>query len=82
MKVNSFQDREHVTPCQVMAKHRPSIGQVLTNLSKYKFGQAYCIQQICQAFYQVFVQVFCLVFVQVFDQVFGQAFDQVGQAFE
>ena len=71
---------------QALAKHRPSIGQVLTNLSKYKFGQAYCIQQICQAFVQafcqVFVQVFCLVFVQVFDQVFGQAFDQVGQAFE
>ena len=31
---------------QALAKHRPSIGQVLTNLSKYKFGQAYCIQQV------------------------------------
>ena len=26
MKVNSFQDRENVTPCQAMDKHRQSIG--------------------------------------------------------
>ena len=48
MKVNSFQDRENVTPCQAMAKHWPSIDQALIKhdqaLAKFaaKYWTKYC----------------------------------------
>ena len=41
MKVNSFQDRENVTPCQAMAKHWPSIDQALAKFAA-KYWTKYC----------------------------------------